>query len=129
MLIGYARVSTQDQNQQLQLDTLKQAGCEKIFQEKASGPPGDNGTGPSFRRPSITCAQGIPGSSGGWTGSPGRSSNSSGRSRTSITGGIGFRSLTENIDSTTAGGRLVFHIFGKPDPYGRALCLVPALLR
>ena len=37
MLIGYARVSTLDQNPQFQIDTLNEAGCKKIFTEKKSG--------------------------------------------------------------------------------------------
>ncbi len=36
MLIGYARVSTQDQNPELQMDALEKAGCEEFFQEKMS---------------------------------------------------------------------------------------------
>lgn len=37
MLIGYARVSTQDQTPDLQLDALREAGCEDVFQEKVTG--------------------------------------------------------------------------------------------
>jgi DNA invertase Pin-like site-specific DNA recombinase len=37
MLVGYARVSTLDQNPQMQIDALKQAGCERLYVEKASG--------------------------------------------------------------------------------------------
>ena len=51
MFIGYARVSTQDQTPQLQLDALKAAGCERSFVEKASGAQRD--------RPELQAALGY----------------------------------------------------------------------
>jgi DNA invertase Pin-like site-specific DNA recombinase len=53
MLVGYARVSTLDQNPQLQIDALKQAGCERLYVEKASGAHRDR---PELRPHSTTCA-------------------------------------------------------------------------
>src|SRR3954466_8816680 len=51
MLIGYARVSTEDQNLDLQRDALKKAGCTKIFEEKESGRAGT-------KRPAFEAALG-----------------------------------------------------------------------
>jgi DNA invertase Pin-like site-specific DNA recombinase len=91
MLIGYARVSTQDQTLNLQQDALKAAGCSRIFTDTASGAAKD--------RPGLTEAIAY-----------------LTRLIDTITGlhekRIGFRSLTEAIDTTTSGGKLIFHIFG-----------------
>jgi DNA invertase Pin-like site-specific DNA recombinase len=108
MLIGYARVSTRDQNLGRQLDALTGAGCSRIFQEKLSG---KNAERPElwkcleFARvnDTITVTE-------LWR--LGRNL----QDLISIVGGlrrreIGFKSLHESLDTTTPGGRLVFHVF------------------
>jgi DNA invertase Pin-like site-specific DNA recombinase len=109
MLIGYARVSTQDQNPQLQLDALKAAGCGRVFVERASGAQRD--------RPELRAALGYMRSGDTlvvWKLD--RLARSLKQLIETIEAldadKIGFRSLTEAIDTTTAGGRLVFQIFG-----------------
>lgn len=108
-LIGYARVSTNDQNLELQLDALKQAGCRRVFEETASGARRDRvqlRDALDFMRPGDTLVV--------WKLD--RLARSLQRLIEVIEElnkrGCGFRSLTEAIDTTTAGGRLIFHIFG-----------------
>lgn len=108
-LLGYARISTLEQNSRLQTDALKAAGCYRVFTDRASGAlderrelaklfdqvrPGDtvvvwrlDRLGRSLRHLIDTV-------------------NALAERK------VGFRSLTENIDTTTSGGKLVFHIFG-----------------
>lgn len=118
MLVGYARVSTQEQNLDLQIDALKAAGCEKIFIEKASGAQRD--------RPELQAA--IEYARNGDTlivWKLDRLARSIKQLIETIEGlggrSIGFRSLTEEIDTTTAGGRLIFHIFGALAEFERAI--------
>ncbi|MFP1631956.1 recombinase family protein [Zhengella sp. ZM62] len=108
MDVGYARVSTQDQNPQLQLDALEAIGCEKIFQETASGAQRD--------RPQLVAA--IDYMRKGDTLVVWKLDRLARSLKQLIETvelledrGVGFRSVTENIDTTTSGGRLVFHIF------------------
>lgn len=118
MLIGYARVSTQDQNPQLQLDALTQAGCEKVFVEKASGAQRDRPelkAALEFLRPGDTLVV--------WK------LDRLARSLKQLIETVesleqqemGFRSITEAIDTTTSGGRLVFHIFGALAEFERSI--------
>jgi len=109
MIIGYARVSTQDQNPQLQLDALEDVGCEQVFHEKATG---------SLReRPElVACLRTLRKGDTMVVWKLDRLARSL-KDLVEIIHDlnqrdVGFRSLTESIDTTSSGGRLVFHIFG-----------------
>jgi len=108
-LLGYARVSTTEQNPDLQVDELTAAGCWRVWTDHASGA--------LDRRPQLDAVleQLRPGDTlVVWRlDRLGRSL----RHLIEVVTGldereVGFRSLRENIDTTTAGGRLVFHLFG-----------------
>src|SRR3712207_8326157 len=108
-LVGYARVSTLDQNPRLQLDALKAAGCKKLFVEKASGTKEDRAqlqAALDYMRPGDTLVV--------WKLD--RLARSIRQLIATVEAlkerEIGFRSLTEAIDTTTAAGELFFHIFG-----------------
>jgi DNA invertase Pin-like site-specific DNA recombinase len=109
MLIGYARVSTQDQTLDLQTDALKHAGCEKLFTDTQSGA--------NAERPGLQEAMNH--LRAGDTLVVWRLDRL-GRTLKHLIAtiadlsdkGIGFKSLQENMDTTTSGGKLIFHIFG-----------------
>lgn len=119
MLIGYARVSTDDQDLSLQIDALKKAGCQKIFRDKASGA--------KTERPNLQAALAYA-RNGEDTLIVWRLDRL-GRSlqhlieiiNTLDERQIGFQSLQEAIDTTTSGGRLIFHIFGALAEFERNL--------
>ena len=109
MNIGYARVSTADQTLNLQLDALKNIGCEKIFTDTSSGAKAERkglAEALEYVRNGDTLVV--------WRlDRLGRSlKDLIERIRELHNRHIGFRSLTEQIDTTTSGGKLIFHIFG-----------------
>jgi DNA invertase Pin-like site-specific DNA recombinase len=109
MLIGYARVSTQDQTLNLQLDALEKIGCKKIFTDTISGAKVERkglDQALSYVREGDTLVV--------WKlDRLGRSLKHLIETITNLNNRkIGFKSLTENIDTTTSGGKLIFHIFG-----------------
>ena len=118
MKIGYCRVSTSDQSTEPQEDELRRAGCEKIFRDVASGArasrPGLDELLAHARKGDLIVMVRL---------------DRLGRNlrdlletvRTLERGGRGFKSLAENIDSTTAGGKLIFHIFASLAEFERAL--------
>jgi len=117
-LLGYARVSTEEQNADLQHDALRAAGCMKVFTDKASGS--------LDRRPQLDrlLDQLRPGDTVVvWR------LDRLGRSLKHLIQliedlaekDVGFRSLTEGMDTTTSGGKLVFSIFGALAEFERSL--------
>jgi DNA invertase Pin-like site-specific DNA recombinase len=117
-LIGYARVSTAEQDTALQTDALRKVGCDKIFEDTASGAKAE--------RPGLAAALAYVREGDTlvvWR------LDRLGRSLPHLietigaleARGVGFRSLTEAIDTTTSGGRLIFHVFGALGQFERAL--------
>ncbi len=117
-LIGYARVSTRDQNPALQREALTKAECARIFEEAASGAQRD--------RPQLIAA--LDYMRAGDTLVVWKLDRLARSLKQLIETveelehrKIGFRSLTEAIDTTTPGGRLVFQIFGALAEFERGL--------
>lgn len=118
LLVGYARVSTGDQNPALQTDALKAAGCARTFVDKASGAKADR---PELAACLDYCRPGDILTV--WR------LDRLGRSLTHLIAtitalsdrGVGFKSLTEGFDTTTPGGELIFHIFGAIAQFERRL--------
>src|SRR2546426_11660017 len=109
MLIGYARVSTQDQTLNLQKDALEKIGCAKIFTDTISGAATERkGLDEALEYVREGDSLVV------WKlDRLGRSLKHLIDTITMLNNRkIGFKSLTENIDTTTSGGKLVFHIFG-----------------
>src|SRR5512134_749126 len=109
MLIGYARVSTADQTLALQQDVLEKAGCERVFTDTASGAKAERkGLDEAIdhlREGDILVVWRLD--------RLGRSLKHLIETITALNNRkIGFKSITEAIDTTTSGGKLIFHIFG-----------------
>ena len=116
--VGYARVSTLDQNPELQLDALKAAGCKKIFVEKVSSS--------KEARPQLAAA--LEHLRSGDTlvvwklDRLARSMKQLLETVDTLKGrGVGFQALTEAIDTTSAAGELFFHIFGALAQFERSI--------
>jgi DNA invertase Pin-like site-specific DNA recombinase len=118
MLIGYARVSTSDQDLRSQEDVLKSVGCDDIYTDVVSGVktarPGLHSAISHLRKGDTLVVWRL---------------DRLGRSLAHLIQtikelnekGIGFKSLQENIDTTTSGGQLIFHIFGALAQFEREL--------
>jgi DNA invertase Pin-like site-specific DNA recombinase len=118
MFIGYARVSTSDQNPNLQTDALKVAGCQKIFIDKISGTKSDR---PELNKLKEQLREGD--TIVVWR------LDRLGRSLKDLIEWVNYlekekvalRSLHESIDTTTPTGKLIFHLFGALAEFERNL--------
>jgi DNA invertase Pin-like site-specific DNA recombinase len=118
MLIGYARVSTHDQNLDLQKDALQKAGCKKIFVDEISGAkvarPGLQQAMDQLREGDVLVVWRL---------------DRLGRSLRNLLDlvaqleekKVGFRSLQESMDTSSSGGKLIFHVFGALAEFERNL--------
>ena len=119
MLIGYARVSTADQDPSLQRDALRRAGCERIYEDV--GVSGAKASRPELDRMMDSLREGD--TVVVWK------LDRLGRSLTNLLDlvnemaarGVDFRSLTENMDTSTAGGSFVFNVFAAMAQFERDL--------
>jgi DNA invertase Pin-like site-specific DNA recombinase len=119
VLIGYARVSTTEQDLALQLDALSAAGCARCFTDQVSGAVRDR---PSLRRALEEVRDGEDTLVVWRLDRLGRSLSHLIQTIDELERrNVGFRSLTEGIDTTTSAGRLVFHIFGAISEFERQL--------
>ena len=117
-LVGYARVSTADQDMTLQLDALRAAGCGRIFTDVASGARADR---PGLEEAIDYLREGD--TFVVWK------LDRAGRSFSHLVQlvetlrerGIGLRSLTDGVDSSTTGGRMVIHLFAVLAEFERGL--------
>jgi DNA invertase Pin-like site-specific DNA recombinase len=121
MQYGYARISTIDQNPALQLDALQRAGCIKIFKDEGI-------SGATAKRPGLVrCLKSVQEGDRLTVWKLDRLARSL-RDLVSIVEdfdqrGIQFRSLTEEINTSTPGGKLVFHIFAALAEFERGLII------
>ena len=119
-LVGYARVSTVDQSLDLQIDALSDAGCARVFTDKASGALDQR---PELIRMIDHLREGD--TVVVWRlDRLGRSL----RHLLEVVGdlearGVGFKSVTEGLDTSTAGGKLVFHLFASLAEFERSLII------
>ncbi len=118
-LIGYARVSTSDQDVALQLDALAVAGVDRVFEDRGV-------SGAKVERPGLSDALAFLRDGDTlivWKlDRLGRSMTHLLQTVAELEGrGVGFRSLTEAIDTTTPSGKLIFHIFGALGQFERDL--------